>query len=84
MTTVTASVFQKKVGEYQDRALTEPVLITSHGRERLALISAAEYRRLRQLDRMVRKAEELPDDMFEAIAAAEVPAGQEHLDKELD
>ncbi|GEM_PF-315283 len=43
MTTVTASEFQKKFGEYKEKAQREPVKITSNGRESVVLISAAEF-----------------------------------------
>ena len=51
MCIVTAGDFHRNSGQYQDRALVEPVIITRNGRERTVLISADEYRRLKQLDR---------------------------------
>lgn len=50
MLTVTAAEFQRHFGRYQDEALTQPVTITRNGRERLVVISAEEYRRLRLRD----------------------------------
>lgn len=46
MTRVTATEFKNKVGEFSDAAMREPVIITSHQRDRLVLLSAEEYRRL--------------------------------------
>ena len=43
MCIVTAGDFQRNSGQYQDRALVEPVIITRNGRERTVLISADEY-----------------------------------------
>lgn len=46
MTRVTASEFKNNIGAFSDVAMREPVIITSHQRDRLVLISADEYRRL--------------------------------------
>ena len=46
MTRVTATEFKNNVGAFSDAAMREPVIITSHNRDRLVLISAEEYSRL--------------------------------------
>lgn len=46
MTRVTATEFKKNIGAFSDAAMSEPVIITSHQRDRLVLLSAEEYRRL--------------------------------------
>ena len=46
MTRVTATEFKNNIGKFSDAAMTEPVIVTSHDRDRLVLISADEYRRL--------------------------------------
>jgi prevent-host-death family protein len=46
MTRVTATEFKNNIGAYSDTAMQEPVIITSHQRDRLVLMSADEYRRL--------------------------------------
>ncbi|WP_298679187.1 type II toxin-antitoxin system prevent-host-death family antitoxin [uncultured Lentibacter sp.] len=46
MVKITATAFQKNVGHYSDIAMREPVTITSHGRERLVLISVEDYQSL--------------------------------------
>ena len=46
MTRVTATEFKNNVGAFSDAAMREPVIITSHQRDRLVLISADEYHRL--------------------------------------
>jgi len=46
---VTASNFRNKIGRLQDRALTEPVIITKHGEDRLVLLSYKEYEVLQKL-----------------------------------
>jgi prevent-host-death family protein len=47
MSTVSSAKFQRNLGLYQDKALSEPVTITKNGRERLVLLSVDEYQRLR-------------------------------------
>lgn len=46
MTRVSATDFKNNIGQFSDAAMTEPVIITSHQRDRLVLLSADEYRRL--------------------------------------
>lgn len=46
MTRVTATDFKNNIGAYSDTAMQEPVIITSHQRDRLVLMSAEEYQRL--------------------------------------
>lgn len=84
MSTVSSSQFQRDVSRYQDAALSEPLFITNRGRERLVLMSAEEYRRLRRRAREVLTAGELSEAELEQIAKAQVPAGHEHLDSELE
>jgi prevent-host-death family protein len=83
METTTAAEFQRKLGHYQDRALVEPVMVTRNGRERVVLISADEFKRLKRRDREVLRTEDLSDAALAAIAAAEVPAEYAYLDAEL-
>ncbi len=83
METVSAAEFQRQIGQYQDRALVEPVMVTRNGRERLVLLSAEEYRRLKHLDRLALPVTALSEADLAAIAAAEVPAAYAALDDEL-
>ena len=83
MITVTAAEFQRHFGRYQDEALTQPVAITRNGRERLVMLSADEYRRLKRRDREVLRAGDLSDADLEAIAKTEMDPRHAHLDKEL-
>ncbi|MEL7167637.1 MAG: type II toxin-antitoxin system prevent-host-death family antitoxin [Pseudomonadota bacterium] len=46
MTRVTATEFKNNLGAYSDAAMSEPVIVTSHNRDRLVLLSAEEYKRL--------------------------------------
>ncbi len=80
---VPSSHFQKKIGHYQDRALVEPVMVTSNGRERVVLLSADEFKRLKRLDRESLPVSALSNAELAAIANAEVPAEYAPLDSEL-
>jgi prevent-host-death family protein len=83
MITLTAAEFQRHFGRYQDEALTQPVAITRNGRERLVMLSADEYRRLKRRDREVLRAGDLSDADVEAIAKTEMDPRHAHLDEEL-
>ena len=83
MITVTAAEFQRHFGRYQDEALTQPVAITRNGRERLVMLSADEYRRLKRRDREVLRAGDLSDADLEPIAKTEMDPRHAHLDEEL-
>lgn len=84
MEVTTSAEFQRKIGHYQDRALVEPVMVTRNGRERVVLISADEFKRLKRRDREVLRVEDLTEADAANIHAAEVPAGYSHLDAELN
>jgi len=66
-----------------DKALSEPVTITMNGQDRLVVISADEYVRLRRRDRRAVALEDFTAEEMAQIAAAEVPPGHERLDEEL-
>ncbi len=80
---VSTAEFIKHYSTLADRALGEPLTITKHGRDRLVVVSAAEYERLKKRDRHVFASADLPDRVLELIAQAEVPAEYAHLDREL-
>ncbi|HEY3887127.1 MAG TPA: type II toxin-antitoxin system Phd/YefM family antitoxin [Caulobacteraceae bacterium] len=81
---VSTADFIKNYGDLADQALSTAVIITKHGRDRLVVISAVEYHRLKQYDRRVLKAEDLSETELAMIEAAEVPAEYAHLDSELE
>ncbi len=80
---VSSAEFQKKFGSLTDKALTEPVIVTRNGRDRLVLMSVEEYHRLRRRDRRVVRLEDFTDEEMALIAQAEVPAEHAYLDAEL-
>ena len=82
--TISASEFQDRVGEALDRSLSQPVLITKHGRPRNVVLSYDEYERLRARDRRAVRAEDLTDEDIAALEASEMAPGYEHLNAELE
>lgn len=71
MTTVTASELQKNFGRYQAHAQREAVMVTSHGRESVVLISAEDYERYKSIDdRVSCHPADLPDDLKQALEDA--------------
>jgi PHD/YefM family antitoxin component YafN of YafNO toxin-antitoxin module len=81
---ISTANFIKHYGTLADRALAEPVTITKNGRDRLVVISAGEYARLKKRDRQVLAAGELSDKDIAAIRDAETPAEAADRDAELD
>jgi prevent-host-death family protein len=81
--TVTSGDFLKAYGRISDAAMREPVSITNHGRERLVLLSADEYRRLKANDRQPLYPWELGDDDLKALAVAEAPSAARAFDHEV-
>ena len=79
----TAAEVGKNFGQFADRALVEPVLITKHGREHLVLLSAGEYARLKRRDRQVYRVEEVPDDLLAALETSEPPNEAEAVEREM-
>lgn len=84
MAQTTAQKFQRQIGLYQDMALHEPVEITRHGRRHLVLLSAGEYRRLKQRDRRAYAAEDLPAETLRKIAKSGMARRHNKLDRLLD
>ena len=80
---VSTADFIKNFGAISDQALAEPVRITKHGRDRLVVVSAAEYDRLKRADRRVVLAQDLTDEELDLIGKATVSTEFDHLDLEL-
>ena len=81
---VSSGDFLKSYGRFTEAALREPVSITSHGRERLVLLSAEEYRRLKQNDRAALYPWELDDADIAALETSESPASAKAFNHERD
>lgn len=81
---VSSAEFLKRYGTLSDQALMEPVTITRNGRDRLVLMSVAEFERIRRYVPRSRRVEELTDEEVAMIAASEMPSEYDHLDALLD
>jgi PHD/YefM family antitoxin component YafN of YafNO toxin-antitoxin module len=81
---VSSAEFIKNYGAVSDSALKEPVTITRNGRDRLVLVSADEYQRLKRRDRRAVSIEDITEEDLKLIEASEMEPGHEHLDKELE
>lgn len=73
MAKVTSREFQREFGRFRTEAQRKAVIITNHGRDDLALISADEYKRLRALDQQAFYAHELPDHIVNGLGSETNP-----------
>jgi prevent-host-death family protein len=76
------SAESEKLWPLREAAIRGAVTITNHGRDRLVLLSADEYRRLEKCDREVLHVAELSDQDIEAIRTAEIPTETAAFDHE--
>ena len=82
--TVSSGDFLKSYGRIVEAALREPVAITSHGRERLVLLSAQEYQRLKANEQTALYPWELDASSIRALEVAEPPEQAEAFDHEVN
>jgi prevent-host-death family protein len=73
MAVVSSAEAQKNFGRYREQALAEPVVVTQHGKPSVVILSAAEYERLKELERRVRRLDEMSDAEIEEMAESEIP-----------
>ena len=83
MITITSVEFQRHFGRYQDEALKEPISITRNGRERIVVLSAEEYNRLKRRDRQVMALSDFTELEILAIENAEAPTEASAFDHEV-
>lgn len=81
--TVTRSELEERLGDALDRALSQPLIVTKHGRPKNVLMSYEEYERLVARDRRVVRLEDWTDEDIAALEASEMAPGHEHLNVEL-
>lgn len=84
MVKISAVEFQRNIGRYQDQALSEPVVVTRNGRERVVMLSIDEFRRLMRRDRQVRHISELDQQFLADLEAAEYPDDKDQTDIYVD
>jgi prevent-host-death family protein len=73
MAIVTSAEAQKNFGRYREQALAEPVVVTQYGKPSVVMISAAEYERLKELDRRVMRLDDMSDEEIEEMLHSEIP-----------
>ena len=71
METVTSGEYQRNIGFYQDKALISPLAVTRNGRERLIIMSAEEYHRLKRRDRQVMTLADFTEEDIKALRKAQ-------------
>src|SRR5436309_13980715 len=81
MTQTTAVEFQRKFGEFQHKALREPVEITRHGRRGLVLMSADHYDWLVAAARRTHRTADASAVVIEAFERAEMDCEHSSLDE---
>jgi prevent-host-death family protein len=84
MSQVTARDFQRQLGEMQDLAQREPVEILKHGRRHTVLLSAHLYDQLVARARRAYAADEVPDEILEAVKNAKMDNRHNPLNKLLE
>ena len=72
--TAPPSEVEKAFGAFHDRALTEPIRVTRHGRETVYIVSAQTFHALKLGNRDAIAAADLSDDEAALIAAARIPS----------
>lgn len=77
MKRVTTDKFQKEFAAYKDNAHGEAAVTTSRDQDDVALISADEYKRLRQPGQQAVYAHELPETVINELGT--VPISEESL-----
>lgn len=73
MLTVSASELAKSFGEWHDKAMSEPVVITKHARNTAVLLSAQTFDMLIANYREVVPVEELDEAVASAIVESDIP-----------
>ena len=81
MAQTTAVEFQRKIGEFQHRALREPVEITRYGRRELVLLSADHYDWLVAAARRTHRTRDAASVVIEAVERSEMGPEHLHLDE---
>ena len=81
MAQATALEFQRKFGEYQSQAQTEPVEITRHGRREWVLMSARHYDWLTAAAKRVFMTEDVSEIVLDAVMRFEMEEEHAALDE---
>lgn len=80
MSTVGAREFERRLGDFQDEALREPVEITRAGRRELVLMSAEHYDWLKAAAKRAHRTADISDAVLAAVERAEMGPEYASLD----
>ncbi len=83
MEKVTAAELQRQFGRLRNLAQRKPVMVTSHGRDDVVLLSAHEYARLKSFEQVAMHVSELPEDVVAELGSVAIPAEAEQFNDEL-
>jgi PHD/YefM family antitoxin component YafN of YafNO toxin-antitoxin module len=81
---VSTAEFIKNYGTLADKALVEPVTITKNGRDRLVMVSAEEFERLKRRDRRVVRIEDWTAKELAQMSKGIEQMAEDGRDAELD
>jgi PHD/YefM family antitoxin component YafN of YafNO toxin-antitoxin module len=81
---VSTAEFIKNYGTLADKALMEPVTITKNGRDRLVMVSAEEFERLKRRDRRVVRIEDWTEEEMARMSKGIEQMAEDGRDAELD
>lgn len=73
MVTVAAADVAKNFGEWHDKALNEPVVVTKYGRESVVVVSIDTFHQLLSNYREVIDVSEIDDVLADSIEHSEIP-----------
>ncbi|HTW72987.1 MAG TPA: type II toxin-antitoxin system Phd/YefM family antitoxin [Acetobacteraceae bacterium] len=73
MSIVSSAEVQKNFGRFKEAARSEPVVVTQYGKPAVVILDAAEYDRLKELDRRVMRLDDMTDGEIEEMLQAEIP-----------
>ena len=82
--TLTRSAFEAQVGDALDRALSEPLIVTKHGKPKNVVLYHAEYERLTARDRRILRLEDWSEEDIRTLEAMAIEPRHDDLDAELE
>jgi prevent-host-death family protein len=80
--TLTRSAFEAQVGDALDRALSQPVIVTKHGKPKNVVLSYDEYERLTARDRRIIRLDDWSEAEIRALDSMAMEPGHEALNAE--
>jgi prevent-host-death family protein len=82
--TLTRSAFEAQVGDALDRALSDPVIVTQHGKPKHVVLSYDAYERLIARDGRIIRPDDWSKDGLRALDSMAIEPGHEALNAEFN